>query len=227
MLNPSIVRAVLFDVDGTLSDTDDRMVQRLHRPLSRLPWFFSQRDPTSFCRWVVMAVETPGNFIYGIPDRLGLDDELVRLSYAVSRRFPNGRASTFTLVAGVREMLQTLSARYPLGVVSARDERPTLAFLNQFDLLGYFKVVVTGQSCDYTKPYPHPIRFAARALGVEPEACLMVGDTPVDMRSARSAGAQALGVLCGFGTRASLERAGAGMVLPSTALAAEALQLTT
>jgi len=53
-------------------------------------------------------------------------------------------------------------------------------------------------------------------MGVPPENCLMVGDTTVDIRAGRAAGAQTVGVLCGFGYREELERAGADAILNST-----------
>jgi phosphoglycolate phosphatase len=51
----------------------------------------------------------------------------------------------------------------------------------------------------------------------------MVGDTTVDIRAARAAGAQSVGVLCGFGERDELERAGANLILESTAQIPEIL----
>jgi len=53
-------------------------------------------------------------------------------------------------------------------------------------------------------------------LGLPPEACLMVVDTTVDIRAARAAASQSVGVLCGFGERGELERAGADLLLEST-----------
>ena len=67
------------------------------------------------------------------------------------------------------------------------------------------------------EPAPDPLLHAARELGFEPETCVMVGDTTVDMRAARAAGTQAIGVLCGFGEEAELRRSGADFILPSTA----------
>ena len=104
-----------------------------------------------------------------------------------------------------------------MGVVSARDEKSALAFIGQFELEKYFSVIVTSQTCRYTKPYPDPLLFAAEKLGVEPQACLMVGDTTVDIKAAKLAGMQSAGVLCGFGWRGELERAGADLILDSTA----------
>jgi phosphoglycolate phosphatase-like HAD superfamily hydrolase len=103
-----------------------------------------------------------------------------------------------------------------MGVVSARDENSAMAFIRQFKLEKYFDVVVTSQSCRHTKPFPDPLLFAAEKLGVEPQFCLMVGDTTVDIKAAKLAGMQAVGVLCGFGRRGELERAGADLIVDSS-----------
>ena len=55
--------------------------------------------------------------------------------------------------------------------------------------------------------------WAAQQMQVKPEECLMVGDTTVDIRAGKSAGAQTVGVLCGFGTERELRRAGADLNL--------------
>jgi phosphoglycolate phosphatase len=116
----------------------------------------------------------------------------------------------------VDAMLAQLKGKYPMAVVSARDEKGTLRFLQQFDLVKYFDVVVTGQSAEHTKPYPDPILFAAQKMDVKPEECLMIGDTTVDMRAGKSAGAQTVGVLCGFGEEPELVKMGAGLILKNT-----------
>jgi phosphoglycolate phosphatase len=53
-------------------------------------------------------------------------------------------------------------------------------------------------------------------MGVKPEECLMIGDTTVDIRAGKAAGAQALGVLCGFGEEPELRQLGADLILNST-----------
>ena len=81
---------------------------------------------------------------------------------------------------------------------------------------GYLDHVITGQSAEHTKPYPDPILLAAHKMGVKPEECLMIGDTTVDMRAGKSAGAQTVGVLCGFGEEPELIKKGADKILKST-----------
>jgi phosphoglycolate phosphatase len=123
----------------------------------------------------------------------------------------------------VDEMLARLQGKFPMAVVTARDEKGTMRFLQQFDLAQYFDVVVTGQSAEHTKPYPDPILFAAQKMNVKPEECLMIGDTTVDMRAGKSAGAQTVGVLCGFGEEPELLKMGAGLILKNTSELADVL----
>jgi phosphoglycolate phosphatase-like HAD superfamily hydrolase len=113
-------------------------------------------------------------------------------------------------------MLKLMQGRYRMAVVSARDEKSTMRFLTQFDLGKYFDPIVTGLSAPHTKPYPDPILLAAQKMGVQPQECLMIGDTTVDMRAGKAAGAQTLGVLCGFGEEPELQQLGADLILKST-----------
>ena len=213
-LDISRIRAILFDIDGTLSDSDDHLVARVERLLTCPLFFLSTEHRHAAARWLVMALESPGNFIYSQADRFDLDSLFIQMLNRRSRSRPD-KPREYWIISGAREMLAALAPHFPLGVVSARGERSSLAFLDQFTLRGFFRVVVTSQTCRYTKPFPDPLLYAAERLGVDPRECLMVGDTTVDMRAARLAGMQALGVLCGFGREKELRRAGAHLILPT------------
>jgi N-acetyl-D-muramate 6-phosphate phosphatase len=206
------IKALCFDVDGTLSDTDDYYAQKIVR---FFPGFLF-RDPAHTARRLVMWVESPGNALLGFADRIGIDDEMVAVIDWLSRHRKHP-PKKYLIVPGVEEMLKTIQGRYPMSVVSARDENSTMRFLTQFDLCDYFDAIVTGLSAPHTKPYPDPIFLAAEKLGVRPEECLMIGDTTVDMRAGKAAGAQTVGVLCGFGEEPELRQLGADLILKSTA----------
>jgi HAD superfamily hydrolase (TIGR01509 family) len=210
-LDISRIKALCFDVDGTLSDTDDLYAQKV---VDLLPRFLFP-NPMQTARRLVMWVEAPGNALLGFADTIGLDDEMTAFIEWLNRNRKHPRKN-FLLVPGVDEMLAQLHGRYPMSVVSARDEKSTLRFLNQFDLCKYFDVIVTGLSTPHTKPYPDPILLAAQKMGVKPEESLMVGDTTVDIRAGKAAGAQSVGVLCGFGEEAELKQLGADLILGST-----------
>ncbi|PKO12042.1 MAG: hypothetical protein CVU39_26230 [Chloroflexi bacterium HGW-Chloroflexi-10] len=219
------IKAICFDVDGTLSDTDDKWVSDFSHKLSFLKFMFPQGNLRPFARWLVMALESPGNLVYEVLDRLHLDDEAARLISWISKRRLGRKPKQFWLIPQVEEMITHFHSRYPMAVVSARDEDGTHIFLTQFNLLPHFQTVVTSQTCVYTKPFPDPVRWAAEKMGVAPEACLMVGDTTVDIRAGKAAGAQTVGVLCGFGTESELRRAGADLIVNSTAELMEILKI--
>lgn len=216
-LDVARVRALCFDVDGTLRDTDDQYTSQLARVLRPVRLLFPGRDPTRFAHRAVLALESPATFLYSLPDRLGIDNRLARVADWVSRALPSPSLARYRAVPGALEAARLLSERYPLAIVSARNERNTLEFLKQFGVLELFRAVATALTCNHTKPFPDPIVWVAAQLGLPPSALVMVGDTTVDVRAGRAAGAQTVGVLCGFGQEEELRRAGSDVILPSPA----------
>jgi len=221
MLDIHRIRVLCFDVDGTLSDTDDYYVNQLTRWFQRLPRFL-MHDPERAARRLVMRIESPGNALLGLSDTIGMDGPTITLIDFIYRHRKR-KWRQFLIVPGVQEMLTRLKGQYPMVIVSARDEESTMAFLQEFDLLKYFDLVISALSAKHTKPYPDPILLAAQKMGVAPEACLMIGDTTVDTRAGKAAGAQTVSVLCGFGEEDELRRKNPDLILPSTADLADAL----
>jgi N-acetyl-D-muramate 6-phosphate phosphatase len=133
------------------------------------------------------------------------------------RRLSRQIEPTFRLIDGTRALIEHLAAAHKLAVVSTRTQQDARAFLDQHRLAHAFDLIVVQETTRRLKPHPEPVLYAAQQLQLPPSACVMVGDTPVDMRSARRAGAWAIGVLCGFGEERELWRAGAHVVTGSTA----------
>ncbi len=203
------IEAWFFDLDGTLMDTDDQAVAALAHRLQ----FLGAKRAERLARRMVMLSETPMNSTVTILDSLGLDVVL----FGVRRWIKGNVRPACDLIPEVVPLLEHLAGRATLAVISTRPLAEAEAYLRQHDLAHHFALLVTQESTYRIKPHPEPIVFAMEKLGLRPEACAMVGDTPVDVRSARRAGVWAVGVLCGFGEAAELERAGAHIVLPSTA----------
>lgn len=206
------IKGLCFDVDGTISDTDDAWVYRITKLLAPRNKKVNTRRARKVARWLVMFTESPMNFVYYLMDSLSLDDNFARLFDRIARR-QKGKLHHFILMDGARELLDAARERYPLSVVSARDARTTEIFLRQYNIREHFIEVTTNLTCERTKPYPDPVLHAAARMQLPPEACLMIGDTTVDILAGKRAGAQTVGVLCGFGTEGELRRAGADVVL--------------
>ncbi|MEW6567945.1 MAG: HAD family hydrolase [Chloroflexota bacterium] len=208
------IQALLFDLDGTLADTDDLWVQRLAGLLAHV--LSADRAARLARRWL-MTSEGPANAAFAAADRLGLDNLAAPLLAALHVLRGESRPGRFLVVPGVPEALLQLHRRYPMAIVTSREAHSTRQFLETFSLAPLFQCVATGRTCWRTKPHPAPVQWAARQLGLAPDECLVVGDTTVDIRAGRAAGAQTAGVLCGFGQRDDLERAGAHLILETTA----------
>lgn len=208
----SRVKGLCFDVDGTISDTDDAWVERIARALAPRQKATKSMQAKRFARWMVMFSESPMNFLYYSMDALSLDDNFANLFERIARRKKVGKAH-FILMDGAKELLDAAVKRYPLTVVSARDARSTGEFLHQFSIQDHFVEVVTNLTCEHTKPFPHPVEYAAAKMQLKPENCLMIGDTTVDILAGKRAGAQTVGLLCGFGGECELRRAGADVIL--------------
>lgn len=224
------IQALCFDVDGTIADTDDHLVAQLAALLDKAPGV-SGRRAERMARQLVMGLETPVHGAYAWLDRLGLDVPANKLrdrlkAMRKTRAQQEDPAHTrnpeaidevpHDMVAGVQEMLHKLAAHYPMCTISTGGAPRVERFLEHFGVRELFKVVVGSQTTRRMKPHPEPLLFAAREMGVDPKGCLMIGDTTIDMRCGRLAGAQTVGVLCGFGTQRELQEAGANLILRTT-----------
>lgn len=209
--NPSDVDAILFDLDGTLMDTDDLTVGLLERRLIQAR--LRREHATTLARRLVMQLEGLANLAFEVLDWVGLDSLLVHLTALVMGQRGHG---VFPPMEGAAELVNGLAERYRLGVVSTRSVAEAQTFLSELGVDGRIEAVVGRDSTWRIKPHPQPVLKAAEQLGVPAERCVMVGDTTVDMRAARRAGAWAVGVLCGYGQRPELERVGAHLILDHT-----------
>jgi HAD superfamily hydrolase (TIGR01549 family) len=211
------IEAIFFDIDGTLSDSDDQIIEEIVRRMHFLHFLWKDSHLRKFARSSISLAMTFFNSTYHVVDSLGLDNFF-------AKAFPHKHAQNkddfekdFNLIDGVEKMIAILYRHYRLGIVSARSESGVLHFLQQFSLEKYFDVVVAAQTCYYTKPFPHPLLYAAEQVKVLPEKCLMVGDTIVDILAGKAAGMKTIGVLSGFGTLKELRRAAADFILISPA----------
>lgn len=211
--NRALVRAVCFDIDGTLADTDDAYVLRFARLLHPIAPLLPGRNVNAAARRLVLRLESPTNALLSLLDRLHLDQALGALLDQLHRMRGAAARPSIELIPGAREALSQLSSHYALGVVTARERSSALDILRVHKLQPYFQCVATARTTLRAKPHPAPVLWAAEQLGCRPSELLMVGDTSVDIRAGRAAGAQTVALLCGFGQREELELAGAHVIL--------------
>ncbi len=215
-IDVSRVQAICFDLDGTLVDTDEKYVARAARWLRPLSHILPGSNPETLARRFVMAVETPVNATLGLFDLFNLDEFFGPLLDKLHRSRGFAAVDEINLIPGALSTLERLGPRFPLGIATSRDRWSAAAILETAGLNRFFQCVATARTTLRAKPHPQPIIWAANQLGVHPHFLLIVGDTTVDIRAGRAAGAQTAGVLSGFGERRELTEAGANVIFERT-----------
>ena len=186
-------RALLLDLDGTLLDTARDMgaaINELRRQEGReaLP-FESIRPQVSHGGAALVRLG-----FAGLPAE---ESEKLRLRFLDIYR---GALAVHTrLFAGYEEVLDALDAAgVPFGIVTNKPGWLTAPLLNALDLDRRLACVVAGDTLPQRKPHPAPLLHAAALAGLDPHACVYVGDAERDIIAGRAAGMQTVAVRFGY-----------------------------
>jgi 2-phosphoglycolate phosphatase len=188
-----VIRAVLFDLDGTLADTAPDLAGALNRLLAELGHPTVSLEATR----PLTSSGARGMLKAG----LGITPEHADYERHKSRflaLYAENICHETRLFDGVADLLQNLEDRkMPWGVVTNKAARFTEPRLERLALAYRAACIVSGDTTAHSKPHPAPLLHAAQILELPPQACLYVGDDLRDVQAARAAG---MGVIAaGYG----------------------------
>jgi HAD superfamily hydrolase (TIGR01548 family) len=218
--------ALLFDMDGVLADVSGSYREATLRTAAS---FGVELEPADI---ETATAEGNANNDWELTRRLmaargierPLDEVRARFEeiYQGTEAEPGLRRTERPLVSPAE--LRALADRRPLAVVTGRPRADAERFLEENGIAEFFRTVVTMEDGPL-KPDPAPVRLALERLGAA--TAWMVGDTPDDLRAARGANVLPIGVVAPGdrpgATAASLQRAGAALVLDTTSEILEVL----
>lgn len=179
-----MIKAVFFDLDGTLADTAPDLGhalnrQRSARGLPLLPLALIRTEASAGARGLL-----------GLGFNIGPDDPDYQAMRDEFLDFYAARLCHDThLFPGITELLDQLDARtLPWGIVTNKPARFTLPLLQLLGLSQRAACVISGGDTTHSKPHPEPLLAASNALAVAPAACIYLGDDMRDVEASLAAG---------------------------------------
>jgi len=198
--------AALFDVDGTLVDTNYLHAVTWWQALRR----YGHDVPMArIHRAIGMGADRLLDAVLG-PDRRTSQDSAVADAHSAlyAAWYENLRP-----FEGAAELLRATAARgWQVVLASSASEEELGAMRRVLDAEDVITAATSGGDVDVTKPAPDLVEAALEAVGAEPEHAVFIGDTVWDIEAAGRAGVPCVALLTGGTSRAELEDAGAAMV---------------
>jgi HAD superfamily hydrolase (TIGR01509 family) len=189
------VQAILFDLDGTLVDSERESAEAMARVVARdlgLTVTQEQRDFVIGHSWN----EIHDKLRAELGPALSWDrDELIRRSAA--ERVHVIAEVGMTIMPGAVDAVRRLGARWPKAIVTGSSRVEALQALGVLRLVEEFRVLVTAEDYQHGKPSPEGYLRGARLLGAEPERCVVLEDSPAGIAAGRAAGMRVVAVRAG------------------------------
>ncbi|MEK6609231.1 MAG: HAD family phosphatase [Myxococcota bacterium] len=183
--------AVLFDLDGTLVDTERESAEGMARFLATRGVVVDEADRD-------FVIGHSWNEIYArLRTRHGVTLPLAEVVAGSAREREQVLAAGVRLLPGARDAIARLRARVPLGLVSGSSRRELDFSLASAGLGGAFRVTIASEDVAEGKPSPLGFRLCAERLGVAPGGCLVIEDSRAGIAAAKAAGMRCVAVRAG------------------------------
>ena len=181
---------ILFDLDGTLIDSTEAIVSTFH-------YSFDVHDAEHPKDEEIMAlIGYPLDIMYS---NLGVSEDKV-WDYVATYKEEYRKISTLKteLLDCAHESVKKASKIATLGIVTTKTGSYSKVLMEHFGLMKYFKVLIGRENVENPKPHEEPILKALEALNHDGEEVWMIGDTKLDLISAKNAKINSIAVLTGY-----------------------------
>jgi len=189
---------ILFDLDGTLIDSTEAILESFTVAFKT----FEKEVPAADL--IKAEIGHPLDHMFAT---LGVAQEKVwDYVNAYKMHYRKISCAKTVLLPDAREAVELASKHATLGVVTTKTAKYSIELLEHMGLMGYFEVLIGREDVEYPKPHPEPIQKALAKLPTVTTEVWMIGDTCMDMLSAKHAKVGSVGVTCGYGNIETLSK---------------------
>jgi HAD superfamily hydrolase (TIGR01509 family) len=206
-----MIKAVIFDWDGTLADTKRAVVQSFQKVLREAGCMVSDE----FIERRI-GIGTKKTFIESFREcHMRLDVSTLEKLAKEKIRMQAELADIVSLFEGAIELLEVLHGRIKIALATMSSRKVVDKLLSEKRIEGYFDVVVTADEIVKPKPDPEVFLVSAAKLGVKPEDCVVVEDSVFGVRAAKEADMKCIAVSSGAYSREELEEENPDLMINS------------
>lgn len=181
---------ILFDLDGTLIDSTDAILESFHNSFD----VHKISHPNDVD--IKALIGYPLDVMYG---ELGVDENLVLEIVQTYKEYYRVISTRKTyLLPQAKESVVLANDFAELGIVTTKTGTYSKVLMEHFEVMDYFKVLIGREHVQNPKPHEEPILKALESFDIENKEIWMIGDTKLDLISAKNAGINSIGVLSGY-----------------------------
>jgi len=181
-----VIKAILFDLDGTLIDSTDLILFSFNHVMKE---YLNLDVPEQEIRSLFGKPLYSQMEIYGGKERARELVEKYREHNLISHK------DHLKEIPGVKETLEGLKKKgYALGIVTSKQEDSARLGMQICEIEDFFDIFVFSNTVTIHKPEPEPVLYALRKLGLKPEEAVYVGDSTYDIICGQRAGVETVGV---------------------------------
>ncbi len=189
---------ILFDLDGTLIDSTYAIVNTFHHSFD----VHNSKHPSD--EQIEALIGYPLDVMY---KELGVDkDEIWNFVATYKERYRKISTQQTELLACTKEAVLCASKFARLGIVTTKTGEYSKVLMEHFGLMQYFEVLIGRENVHNPKPHEEPILKALSMMKHINEDVWMIGDTKLDLLSAKNAKVSSIGVLSGYDTKETLQK---------------------
>jgi phosphoglycolate phosphatase len=189
------VRALIFDLDGTLIDSKRDLIHSVNAMLGEMGR--ARLDEETISGYIGHGAPLLVSRALGSTAK---EDELRRALQFFLAYYEEHKMDSTCAYSGIPDALAALSRKkVPMAVLTNKPVKISVRILESLGLASYFRVIYGGNSFETKKPDPFGANKILTEFGAQPRETMIVGDSEVDVQTARNAGTIAAAVNYGFG----------------------------